>query len=133
MSPTDDAGVRLDKWLWAARFFKTRSLAARAVVGGKVQVNGRRAKRSSIVRVGDRVRIRKRAVEFQLIVHGVSERRGSASQAAVLYQETPESLQARADLALQRKAAPTFSFREKGRPGKKERRALRRLKNDAHD
>ncbi len=79
------------------------------------------------------MRVRKRAVEFQLIVRGVSERRGSASQAATLYDETPESLRARADLALQRKAAPTFSFRKKGRPNKKERRALRRLKDEPHD
>ncbi len=133
MGPTEETGARLDKWLWAARFFKTRSLAAKAIVGGKVQVNGRRAKRSSILRVGDRVRVRKRAVEYQLVVRSISEQRGPASQAAALYEETPESLQARADLAQQRKAAPTFSFREKGRPSKKERRALNRLKYDAND
>lgn len=133
MNPTDEARARLDKWLWAARFFKTRSLAAKAIVGGKVQVNGRRAKRSSVLRVGDRVRVRKRAVEYQLVVRSISERRGPASQAAALYEETPESLQARADLARQRKAAPKFSFREKGRPSKKERRALNRLKYKAND
>lgn len=133
MDPTEAPGVRLDKWLWAARFFKTRSLAAKAIVGGKVQVNGRRAKRSSILRVGDRVRVRKRAVEFQLVVRSISERRGSADKAAKLYEETPESQQARADHARQRKAAPTFSFREKGRPSKKERRALNRLKYKAND
>lgn len=134
MTETDaDAGVRLDKWLWAARFFKTRSLAARAIVGGKVQVNGRRVKRSLMLKVGDRVRVRKRAAEFQLIVRSLSERRGSASQAAALFEETPESQRARAELASQRKAAPTFSFREKGRPSKKERRELRRLKGEPHD
>ncbi len=133
MNPTDEAGARLDKWLWAARFFKTRSLAAKAIVGGKVQVNGRRAKRSSVLRVGDRVRVRKRAVEYQIVVRSISERRGPAKEAAALYEETPESLQARADLARQRKAAPTFSFREKGRPSKKERRALNRLKHNAND
>lgn len=133
MNPTDEARARLDKWLWAARFFKTRSLAAKAIVGGKVQVNGRRAKRSSVLRVGDRVRVRKRAVEYQLVVRAISERRGPASEAAALCEETPESLRARADRARQRKAAPKFSFREKGRPSKKERRALNRLKYDAND
>lgn len=123
-----DPAVRLDKWLWAARFFKTRSASGKAIVGGKVQVNGRRAKRASLLRVGDRVRVRKGPVEYTLTVLELSERRGSASEAAKLYEETPESIAAREALRLQRKAAPTFSFREKGRPSKKERRQLERLK-----
>jgi len=121
--------VRLDKWLWAARFFKTRSLAAQAVVGGRVQVNGRRAKRASSLHVGDRVRVRKGPYEFQMTVVRLSERRGPAKEAVTLYEETPESIMARLSLSKQRKAAPTFSFREKGRPSKKERRQLERLKN----
>ncbi len=125
---TDEARVRLDKWLWAARFFKTRSLAARAIVGGKVQVNGRRAKRSALLQTGDRVRVRKGPVEFQLVVLRLSEQRRPAKEAAELYEETPESVTAREDLRSQRKAVPTFSFREKGRPTKKERRELERLK-----
>ena len=120
--------VRLDKWLWAARFFKTRSLAAKAVSGGKVQVNGRRAKRASNLHVGDRVRVRKGPHEYQLIVQKLSERRGPAREAATLYEETPESVQARENLRAQRKAAPQYSFREGGRPSKKERRQLDRLK-----
>ncbi|NIR44306.1 MAG: RNA-binding protein [Gemmatimonadetes bacterium] len=123
-----DATVRLDKWLWAARFFKTRSVAGKAILGGKVQINGRRAKRSSLLRIGDRVRVRKRRVEYQLVVLELSEQRRSAAEAAKLYEETPESVAAREALRLQRKAAPTFSFREKGRPTKKERRQLDRLK-----
>jgi ribosome-associated heat shock protein Hsp15 len=121
--------VRLDKWLWAARFFKTRSLAGQAVTGGKVQVNGRRAKRASMLRVADRVRIRKGPFEHQVVVLQLSEHRGPASVAAKLYEETPESVTARDSLRVQRRAAPTFSFRDRGKPSKKERRELRRLKD----
>lgn len=120
--------VRLDKWLWAARFFKTRSLAARAISGGKVQVNGRRAKRASHLHVGDRVRVRKGPHEYQLVVQKLSERRGPAKEAATLYEETAESVQARESLRAQLKAAPKYSFREGGRPTKRERRQLDRLK-----
>jgi ribosome-associated heat shock protein Hsp15 len=120
--------VRLDKWLWAARFFKTRSLAARAISGGKVQLNGRRAKRSAMLRSGDQVRVRKGPLEFQLVVVKLSEQRSSATEAAKLYEETAESVMARENLRSQRKAAPTFSYRDKGRPTKKERRELEKLK-----
>jgi ribosome-associated heat shock protein Hsp15 len=120
--------VRLDKWLWAARFFKTRSLAARAISGGKVQLNGRRAKRSAMLRSGDQVRVRKGPLEFQLVVVKLSEQRRSATEAAKLYEETAESVMARENLRSQRKAAPTFSYRDKGRPTKKERRELEKLK-----
>lgn len=120
--------VRLDKWLWAARFFKTRSLAAKAVTGGKIQVNGRRPKRASTLHLSDRVRIRKGLFDFHVVVRGLSEHRGPASQAATLYDETAESIQARERLALLRKAAPTFEFRDRGRPSKKERRLLQQLK-----
>lgn len=125
--------VRLDKWLWAARFFKTRSLAAKAVQGGKIQVNGHRPKRSSKIKVGDRVRIRKGHFEYQLIVRELSEHRGPASAAQRLYDETAESVKARERLKLAKKAAPKFDFRDKGRPSKKERRQLRRLKERSDD
>ncbi len=91
--------VRLDKWLWAARLFKTRSLAARAISGGKVQVNGRRVKRASLLGVGDRVRVRKGPYLIEIIVQGLSERRGPASEAARLYEETAESRLERERLA----------------------------------
>lgn len=119
--------------MWAARFFKTRSLAAKAVVGGKIHVNGRRAKRASSLHVGDQLRVRKGPNEFQLVVLGLSERRGPAKEAVALYEETPESMAARQSLAQQRKSAPTFSFRDKGRPTKKERRQLDRLKDNPED
>lgn len=130
---SDKEAVRLDKWLWAARFYKTRSLAAKAVSGGKVQLNGRRAKRASNLHVGDRLRIRKGPFEYQLDVVQLSERRGPAREAATLYEETAASLAAREKLRAQRKAAPTFSFREGGRPSKKERRQLDRLKQRRND
>ena len=124
----DRQAVRLDKWLWAARFFKTRSTAAKAITGGKVQVNGRRPKRASTLRVGDRVRVRKGMFEFHVLVRRVSEHRGPASEAATLYEETAESINARERMVLLKKAAPKFEFRERGRPSKKERRQLQRLK-----
>ncbi len=125
--------VRLDKWLWAARFFKTRSLAGRAISGGKVQVNGRRAKRASGVHIGDRLRLRKGQVEYHVIVRGLSEHRGPAAEAAHLFEETTESIEARRLHASQRKAAPSYEFRAKGRPSKKERRQLERLKRGDAD
>ncbi|UCC74707.1 MAG: RNA-binding protein [Gemmatimonadota bacterium] len=125
--------VRLDKWLWAARLFKTRSLAAKAISGGKVQVNGRRAKRASNLHVGDRVRLRKGPYEYQLVVQRLSEHRGPAKEAVTLYEETAESVQARERLKAQRKAAPSFSFRDRGKPSKRERRQLRRLKRSPPD
>jgi len=131
--PQNTENVRLDKWLWAARFYKTRSLAAKAISGGKVQLNGQRAKRASHLHVGDRLRVRKGPNEFQLVVLRLSERRGPASEAATLYEETAESVKARQSLAGQRKAAPKFAFRDGGRPSKKERRYLRRLKGDPED
>ena len=87
--------VRLDKWLWAARFYKTRSLAAEAIDGGKVQVNGDRAKRSKMVEIGDQIRVRNGPYEYQIHVRELSERRGSASIAATLYEETEASKKAR--------------------------------------
>ncbi len=120
--------VRLDRWLWAARFFKTRSQAAQAVGGGKVQLNGHRVKRAKPVHVGDELRIRKGPFEHCVVVREVSEHRGSASVAQLLYEETAESLLKREMLALQLKSVPTPEFRAKGRPTKKERREIERFR-----
>ncbi len=122
--------VRIDRWLWAARFYKTRSLAADAVDGGKVQVNGERVKRSKLIELGDEVRIRKPPYEHQVMVCGLSERRGPAKQAQALYRETPESVDAREALKTQLKYQPTSTYAGKGRPTKKQRRELERLKRD---
>ena len=118
--------VRLDKWLWAARFFKTRTLAADSIDAGRVEVNGERAKRSRAVTVGDTVRIRKPPFEQVIEVLGESEQRGPASVAQTLYAETAESIKARETLAAQMKALGPPVFRERGKPGKKERRAIDR-------
>jgi ribosome-associated heat shock protein Hsp15 len=122
------ARVRLDRWLWAARFFKTRSLAAAAVDAGRVDVNGERAKRARAVVVGDRVAIRRPPFEHVVVVRGTAEQRGSAALAATLYQETPESLAARATLSFQLKNAPVLTFTGGGRPTKRDRRDIEKLK-----
>lgn len=109
--------VRLDKWLWAARFFKTRSLAADALDGGKVEVNGERAKRAKLVQVNDRVRLRDGPYEWQLTVRDIAHRRGSAQIAQQLYDETSESRARREAVHAQLKSMPTaFSFGD-SRPG----------------
>lgn len=120
--------VRLDKWLWAARFFKTRSLATEAVAGGKVDVNGDRAKPAKAVKAGDEVRLRVGPYEHILIVRDLGERRGPASLAATLYEETEASRAERERLAAQLRIAPAgFVYEEKGRPTKKDRRDLARF------
>jgi len=120
--------VRLDRWLWAARFFKTRSLAAEAIDGGKVDVNGDRAKRSRLLVMSDTVRVRVEQDEWIVVVQGLSERRGPAREARTLYEETEASRTEREKMIESRRlGAPTFDFDE-GRPNKKDRRSLRRLK-----
>ena len=124
-----DSPARLDKWLWAARFFKTRSLAADAIEGGKVQVNGERAKRAKLVGVGDELRVRQGPFEHRITVRGVAQKRGSAAVAAELFLEDPESRAARERLAEQhRLAAQLHGGESRGRPSKKDRRDLARWK-----
>jgi len=122
--------VRLDKWLWAARFFKTRGLAAAAVDGGKVQVNGSRAKPAKLVQVGDALRIRIGPYDWFVMVRAVTERRGPPRDAQLLYDETPEGRAARERLAEAHKIAPAPTYRGKGRPTKKQRREIERLEED---
>ena len=122
--------VRIDKWLWAARFFKTRALAVEAIGGGKILVHGERVKPAKVVQAGDQVSVRLGPYEHIVTVRGVSERRGPASVAATLYEETSESLAARQKLAEQLRMAPAaFVFEEKGRPTKKDRRDIERLRD----
>ncbi|MEE8062507.1 MAG: S4 domain-containing protein [Gemmatimonadales bacterium] len=120
--------VRLDKWLWAARFYKTRPLAVAAIEGGRVQVNGDRVKRAKSIKRGDQIRIRQGAFEYQLEVRELSERRGSATVAATLYDETAESLAAREKLAFQLKNVAPAAIRSQGRPSKKQRRDIEKWK-----
>jgi ribosome-associated heat shock protein Hsp15 len=118
--------TRLDKWLWAARFFKTRSLAADAVTGGKISINGDRAKPSRIVRPGDRLVIRRGAYEWTIMVKGVARLRGPASQAQQLYEETEDSVRKREAAIAQFKFERPPEFDLPGRPSKKDRRAIAR-------
>jgi ribosome-associated heat shock protein Hsp15 len=121
------AEIRLDKWLWAARFFKTRSLAAEAVTGGKVEVNGGRAKPSRSVRPGDQLSIRRGPYESTVIVKGVTAHRGPAAQAQLLYEETEESVRRRETVSAQLKFERGPEFDLPGRPSKKDRRAMSRF------
>lgn len=136
MPQNDDEGngagrVRVDKWLWAARFFKTRSLAAEAIGGGKVLVAGERVKPAKLVQAGDELRLRLGPFEHVIIVRGVSQRRGPASVAATLYAETDASRLAREQLAERLRVAPAgFVFEDKGRPTKRDRREIERLRDD---
>jgi ribosome-associated heat shock protein Hsp15 len=120
--------VRLDKWLWAARFFKTRSVAAQAVDGGKIDIGGERAKRARLVQIGDEVVIRRPPFELTVVIRALSETRGPAREAALLYEETAASREARELLAYQLKNAPTLAFEGGGRPTKRDRRQIERLK-----
>lgn len=120
----NSAEVRIDKWLWAARFFKTRSLAAAAVAGGKVTLNGARPKPSRMVRAGDHLNLRRGAYEWIVIVRGTSTYRGPASEAQALYQETEESRSKRQAAAAQLKIERPADFDSPGRPSKKDRRAI---------
>jgi len=123
----NDDRVRLDRWLWAARFFKTRALAAAAVAGGKVQVHGTRAKPAKQLQVGDGVRVRVGPYEWLVTVRALSERRGPPKVAQTLYEESPEGRAARERLAELHKIAPAPTYQGKGRPTKKERREIERL------
>jgi ribosome-associated heat shock protein Hsp15 len=117
--------LRIDKWLWAARFYKTRSLASDEIGKGRVAVNGQPAKAAREVKVGDTVSLRREAVTRTVIVRGVSAVRGPAPQAQQLYEETAESLAQREQAAEQRRYArePSLAI-EQGRPTKRDRREL---------
>ncbi len=125
---TQPAGSqRLDKWLWAARFFKTRNLAIEAIRGGKVQVDGQRVKPARALHPGSEVRIRKGPQEFTVIVQGLAAQRRPASEAVLLYRETEDSRARREALAEQRRLAAVKHARGTGRPTKKDRRQLEKM------
>jgi len=123
--------VRLDVWLWSARFFKTRADAGEAIAGGKVIVGEARAKRAKPVRIGDRLKIRKGPYDFVITIRGLSARRLGPVPAAALYEEDGEGKQRREHLAEQLRIAPSLTYEGKGRPTKRERRELDRLKGEA--
>lgn len=131
----NDAGnapdkVRLDKWLWAARFFKSRSLAKAAIEGGKVHLDGQRVKVSREVAVGDILRIRQGWDEKTVVVRQLSDQRRGAAQAQLLYEETSESVEKRANQAEARKAAGGLRGRSEQRPTKKQRRQIHAFKKN---
>lgn len=118
------AKVRIDKWLWAARFYKTRSLAKDMVEGGKVHYNGQRVKPSKEVSIGATIRLRQGFDEKTVVITGISERRGNATMAATLYEETPESVSHREHNAAHRKHLATSQPVPDGRPNKRDRRKI---------
>jgi ribosome-associated heat shock protein Hsp15 len=120
--------ARIDKWLWAARFFKTRSLAGRACELGRIEANGQAVKPAREVRVGDQLRIKNPSGEFQVEVLGLSEMRGPAPVAQKLYRETEESRELRLKLAEERKMMPRIESTREGKPSKRDRREIDRLR-----
>jgi len=121
-------GVRIDKWLWAARFFKTRSIATRACELGKIESNGQQAKAAREVRLGDLLQVRSPGGDFEVEVLLLSEMRGPAAVALTLYRETEDSREKRLKLAEERKAMPNFEALREGKPSKRDRRRIDRLR-----
>jgi ribosome-associated heat shock protein Hsp15 len=126
---TQETELRIDKWLWAARFFKTRSLAAEAIAGGKVALNGARPKPSRTIGAGDYLNIRRGAYEWTVIVKGTSTYRGPATEAQALYEETEESRSRRKATLAQLKLEQPADFDRSRRPSKKDRRAISKFTN----
>jgi ribosome-associated heat shock protein Hsp15 len=121
-------GVRMDKWLWAARFFKTRSIAARACELGRIESHGQPAKPAREVKIGDMLRIKNDSGEFHVEVLALSEMRGPAPVARTLYRETQGSQDLRAKMAEERKLMPVFERFREGKPSKKDRRVIDRFR-----
>ncbi len=133
---TDDGNkqqrVRLDKWLWAARFYKTRAIAKQAIEGGKIHCDGGRSKPSKEIEVGMTISLRQGFDEKTVVVQALSDQRRGAPEAQKLYTETPESIERRENLAAQRKAQPQH-WPTPGKPSKKQRRQIQRLKQGQPD
>lgn len=119
--------IRIDKWLWAARFFRTRAIAADAVNGGKVHVNGQRVKSSRPIQIEDRLEITRGQVHLVVVVAELSDKRGPTKVAQTLYQETPESIEKRELSSQQRKAFNSSMPKSQGKPSKHQRREIRKV------
>lgn len=131
MDPTQNppVNVRADVWLWAARFFRTRSLAKQAIDGGKVEVNGAGCKPSKALHVGDRLQVGRGEERLEVVVLALSERRGPAPVAQALYRETGQSLAAREAARAQRRLGAAGLLRPPSRPDKRSRRQIRQFKD----
>lgn len=123
-----NSGVRLDKWLWAARFYKTRALAKQMIDGGKVFYNGQRSKSGKLVSIGDRIRVRQGYEEKEVLIVALADKRRDATFAQTLYQETEASIKVREDNALARKQGILLSPASETKPDKKQRRQIRQFK-----
>lgn len=130
---SEHSKLRLDKWLWAARFFKTRALAKKAIEGGKVHHQGQRCKVSKLIEVGALLQIRQGYVEKEVEVLGLSEQRRGASEAQRLYAETPQSLERRQQQELARKSASMGMMMTMQKPNKKQRRDLAKFKQTTQE
>ncbi|MFK8068230.1 MAG: RNA-binding S4 domain-containing protein [Gammaproteobacteria bacterium] len=119
--------LRIDKWLWSARFFKTRNLASDAIKGGKIDINGARAKPSKNIKIDDQLKIRRGPFIYEVSVKALSKHRGPASQAAKLYEESDHSISSREKLAEQLKAESALRPATPGRPSKRDRRSIIRF------
>jgi ribosome-associated heat shock protein Hsp15 len=119
--------MRLDKWLWAARFFRTRSLAQHAIAGGRVKLNGGRSKPAHAVKPGDALSVRIAEIEWQVLVRGLAERRGPAAEAKKLYEESAAGLAERQRLMDLRRWGTEPASRLKGRPTKRDRRSMEKF------
>lgn len=129
MKEKSTAGVRLDKWLWAARFYKTRALAREIIEGGKVHYNGQRSKPSKVVELGAQLTLRQGNDERTVVIKAITEQRRPATEAVELYEETAESIEKREKVALARKLNALTMPHPDRRPDKKERRDLMRFKH----
>jgi ribosome-associated heat shock protein Hsp15 len=130
MATEGDDAVRLDLWLWAARFFKTRRLAADAIKGGKVTVNGAKGKPAKEVRAGQRIAVTKGAYEFVVAVDDVADKRGPAAEAEKLYTETAESVERRQQVKAQQRSVAAAMPHTDHRPDRRDRRQLARFKRE---
>jgi len=128
-----DAALRLDKWLWAVRFFKTRQLAVEAINGGKVQVDGQRTKPGKVIQAGTHLVIHKGSLQWDLVVKGISRQRRPAPEAALLYEESEESRLRRRTLVREWRESGAAVPAAKGRPNKRERRLIQRFTRKADD